>query len=509
MAYQEQHSLKRWGIFAIVAIVLSTLLWLGLSLTHHHNIFTDASLQADTTMSVGLRTSPDSLDIRSTEGTPVEQALLTNVYETLVTRDTKNELHPGLAKSWDISKDALTYTFTLRSGVRFSNGHVLDATDAVWSLQHILSEKYLGSEELGDLQSVANPDSSSLVITLKSPNPRLLRVLSTRVGIVYDSQAKVNYEKTAVGSGPFVVSDYVQGQSITLKRNTDYWGTQARTSQITLRYFSDDASMVEAMRQGDISMAIPAGTDIEKQVDNDPTLHISDGLSTDKTLIAFNSSADSIFSDQHVRQATRFAIDAAALASSQPNAAQSLGGPISQLEPGYEDLTGLFPYDPSQAQSLLSYFSASYLGTITFLVPQEYQDLGTAITQQLTTNTPFTVDMQVLDDESLQTQLHDGKYSIALITMGGVDDLNDFANANSIFHYENGNVQQQYAALNTTTTQENYEKGLREVARTISEDAPAQWLYTQKSRVLVRAKTSGYPINMVDQILPLSQLAVH
>lgn len=105
----------------------------------------------------------------------------------------------------------------------FANGHKLDSSDVVWSLQNAVNNHYVGADQLGDLKEITNPNANTVVITLAKPNPRLLRALAGRAGIVYDAESKTNYAKSAVGSGPFTVSTADQSQ-IVLQRNDSYWG---------------------------------------------------------------------------------------------------------------------------------------------------------------------------------------------------------------------------------------------------------------------------------------------
>lgn len=106
---------KRWGIFVAIAAALFASLWIAWSALDSPSFLPGINpLQRNTTVTVGLRQAPASLDIRKQSGHAVEQALLGNVYETLVQRNQDNQLEPGLASQWKVSKDALTYTLTLR-----------------------------------------------------------------------------------------------------------------------------------------------------------------------------------------------------------------------------------------------------------------------------------------------------------------------------------------------------------------------------------------------------------
>jgi hypothetical protein len=114
----------------------------------------------------------------------------------------------------------------------------------------------------------------------------------------------------------------------------------------------------------------------------------------------------------------------------------------------------------------------------------------------------------VVDDATLNDRMAKGDYTMALMTMDETGDASAFANANSVFHYENGDAQRQYADALHATNGDDYRKAMQAFARTVSQDAASDWLYTRKDRIVVKAKLEGYPTNMVDQILPLQNLAM-
>lgn len=509
MAQHQGRSPWRWAIFLAVAVSLFTLLWVAWSLADRHVPAPwGEDVRSDSTVAVGLRDAPKSLDIRTERDRPVDQALLDNVYETLVGVDGRNRLHASLASSWKTSSDGLTYTFTMRRAITFSNGDALDASDAVWSLQQAIPQHRPGVETLGKLTNVANPDAHTLVLTLGEPNPRLLRALSGPIGIVFDRDATINYTSQAMGSGPFVVAAYTPGSSITLRRNPKYAGPDPASSQVTLRYFATDDAVAAALHKGEIQMGLPDTIDLERLRGNDSSLSIAQDNGTRTVLIGFNADPSSIFSDQRVRQATRHLIDVPAAINGRHDVATRLGGPIGPLEPGYEDLTGLFPHDSAEARSMLSYFSTQYLGTVVFLVPQEYRDLGETLTQQLEQDGAFRVDMQVVDNATMATRLTDGNYTIALTTLEGDESAGTFANADSVFRYTNGTAQRQYRDALASTNDKDYQSHLREFARTVSQDAAADWLYVSKDQALVQSRLEGYQVAMSGARLRVENLQV-
>lgn len=497
----------RWLIFFGVAAVLSVMLWLGLSLTGRKNALSPFStIIADSSVAVGIEGSaPKSLDIRTEQGTAVEQALLSNVYETLVSRSETNKLQPGIASSWQASDDGLTYTFTLHDGMTFSNGHALDSSDVVWSLQNTINNHYVGSDQLGDLKEITNPDADTVSVTLSKPNPRLLRALAGRAGVVYDQENKADYVKTAVGSGPFTVSDASKSQ-IVLQRNDSYWGGKAASSQVTLYYYGDEDSMTNAMKAGKIDMALPLSASAAAGLGKANGITAVSGISFDKVLLAFNNDGNSPFSDEQIRKMTRYSIDAQSIAKNSPDAYAALGGPISPLEDGYEDLSGLYPYNLGQGQQMRSYFGANYIAPVDILVPKQYKDIGDTVKTAIE-SLNIGANLEVLDSAAEVTErMNAGTYNIALTTMGDEGDASVFANGQSVFHFENGDAQQAYANAMAATNDDDYQARMRDYARIISEDAASDWLYTRKNFIAVSDQLQGYPKNLTDRLLPLDKV---
>ena len=469
---KRDNTWSKWGIFLGVAVALGALVVVGW--TFMQNRFQPgSSLDADVT--IGIDDMPQSLDIRSDSSAAAERLLVDNVYETLVTVDQDNKLQPGLATSWKTSDDGLTVTLTLQSGVTFSNGHTLDASDAVWSLQQNVTNKVADVDELGDLASVANPNATTVVITLAKPNPTLLRALSGRLGIVYDSESSsADYQRKAIGSGPFTVADFQPGHSLKLARSDTYHGTKAASNVVEFMQYSDADALSKALTDGSLDMAAPV----------------------------------SLLSDEQARKAFRYQIDAAGIASAQPDAAGALGGPISLLEPGYEDLTGLYPHDENQAGQMFSYFGAQYLTTVNLVVPEEYRSLAETIKQQIERQPRPTVNLEVLSDEDYAKRIKDGKWELTVMSMDGTDDAGIFADPDSMFHYDHTEAQQAYADARAATNDADYEARMKAYARLISEDAASDWLYTRKCFTVASTKVSGYPTSMINRRMPLAGLTV-
>ena len=167
---------------------------------------------SDETVRVGLVAEPASLDFTTTGGAAIPQILMDNIYETLVRID-EGEIVPGLADSWEVSEDRLTYTFTLEEGVTFSDGSEFTAEDAAFSLDRVSSDAWTISlkSQLDVVESVEAVDDTTLEVTLSRPSNAFLYALTTRVGAMFDTEAVDNRTGSAITQTTLALQHYREG----------------------------------------------------------------------------------------------------------------------------------------------------------------------------------------------------------------------------------------------------------------------------------------------------------
>ncbi|HEX6257567.1 MAG TPA: ABC transporter substrate-binding protein [Euzebyales bacterium] len=183
------------------------------------------------------------------------------------------EIGPGVAEEWEISDDGLTYTFTLREGVTFQDGSDLTSEDVKWSLERAVNINHPESAAflLGGVESIETPDDYTVVITLSEPNATFLSRLNYTVATILPSDGDaytapdqaleepsageaeeyIN-DETIVGSGPYELTDYRPGESMTLEAFDDYWGDPPAIDTVQVQFFEDTAQMRNAMAAGEI-----------------------------------------------------------------------------------------------------------------------------------------------------------------------------------------------------------------------------------------------------------------
>ena len=455
---------------------------------------------------IRARQAPVSLDIRTEPGRSTDQALLGNVYQTLTKPDAQGRPTPGLAQKWEVSANGLLYTFHLRKDARFTDGRRLTSEDALWSLHQIVDHHYQGYRDLDALARVTNPDEATLVIGLKSPNARLLTALSGRAGIVYDRQARVNYSTQSAGSGPYQVADWQPGASLTLTANQSYRGPdKAAIGKVIFSYTGSPQQTVKDLDQGRLDAVVDMDPATAKQAGKAPTVTPS----TDNVVLAFNNKASSALSDQHVREAVRYALDREALAKLEGGAAKALGGPLNQLSPGYDPGLQAFPFDQAQAIHRSSYYNPSYFhGGLRLIYPREFgSQVGELIRTQLkAVGLPSQVSM--VDQSTFRDQVLSRRdYDMTLLVMDN-DEIDRFADPDSVMLFDNVDIQNSWKQVTACTDQKAYAEQLRAFARQVSDLSASDWLYQRTPLVLKAPRLQGMPSSLVDRYLPLWNLRI-
>jgi peptide/nickel transport system substrate-binding protein len=505
---KPDHSQRRPWVWIAIAVVAVVAIVAAILAFNNRPGTTAPAASAKDSITIGLKLAPTNLDIRNQSGSALDQILIGNVYEGLVARDAKNQVVPALAKSWDVSQDGKSYTFHLNTGMSFSNGDKLDASDVAWSINELIAKQYHDSESLRNFQSVRAVDAKTVEITLSAPYSSLLWTLTGRPGLVFDKNAQYDAKTTAVGSGPYTVQRFVTNNSIALKANPKYWGpNKAKIENIYIRYFADDNAAVNALKSGDVQVLAPISDNLAAPFRKDTgkyTVQAGDG--TDKFVLAFNSKGAKT-SDRRVRQAIRYAIDHQAIIASRGGADKPLGGPIPSLDPGYEDLTGLYPHDVAKAKSLLA--QAGYGPSKPLQLSLTYANVyGTELGDQLRSQLKAVgIDLKVNVVEFstwLQDVYTNKNYDLSLVDHNESHDFYQWATPDYYYNYDSKDVQALYAKSLAATSDKERDGYLAQAARQVSQDAPADWLFNYRVTTAWAKGVEGFPVNLNQTLLPLA-----
>ncbi|MET3450232.1 ABC transporter substrate-binding protein [Curtobacterium sp. 1544] len=492
----------RAALAATAVAVASALVLTGCSGSSNEDGGTDATVR------VGLVLEPTSLDIRTQAGAALDQVLIDNVYQGLVGRTADGDVRDVLASKHEVSSDGLTYTFTLRDGTTFQDGKDVTAADVVWSLQQVKSnESYVDSAQLANVTSITSPSSGVVELKLAKPDSDLLWNLTGRAGLVLEKAAGNDLSDSANGTGPYEVSSWKQGDSLTFKRNADYWGTKAKVAKVVFRYITQPSTAVNAMANGDLDVQTAVDGTLKSQLENSSDITLHTGKTTDKYTLAFND-AKAPFTDKKVRQAIRQAIDSKAIIKAIGGTGVEQGGPIPELDPGYQDLTDIDAYDPANAKKLLSEAGATNL-KLTLTYANVYSaTIGDVLKSQLA-DVGITLTVKRVDFATWLSQVFEKKdFDLSMVNHVESRDFGNWANPDYYFGYDNAEVQSLYADSVAATNESDKVADLQKAAKLVSEDAAGEWLYTATSITAVRKGVTGFPYDGTNSRLDLSKLAV-
>ena len=285
------------------------------------------------------------------------------LYETLV-NITADGYEGCLAESWDISDDGKTYTFHIRDGVKFSDGEVCDANAIKANFDAIIENKdrHTWLEMMNLLVGVSAPDDKTFVIELSEPYYPLLTELGVTRPFAMISPKAMKDGSTKdgvnayIGTGPYVLTDFVTDEYAVFEANENYWGEQPKIKKITVKVIPDNQTRILALEKGEIDMIfgknmIDADA-INQYTGNDKfTVSLSDPTSTRQ--IVLNTTKE-VLADKEVRQALQHATNKQAISDGIFYGLEQPADTLFAKTVPYCDIDlEPYAYDVEQAQSML------------------------------------------------------------------------------------------------------------------------------------------------------------
>ncbi|MGP9783096.1 ABC transporter substrate-binding protein [Glutamicibacter sp. AOP12-B1-11] len=465
----------------------------------------------NTSVTVALTGEPVNLDFTTTAGAAIPQALMSNVYEGLVEIDQAGKIQPLLAESWELSNGNKTYTFKLREGATFSNGEAFTAEDVKFSIERVQSDAWVSSlkKKMDIVDSVEVNSDTEVAITLKQPSNAWLFDMGTLVGAIFDPSGVDDLAGTAIGTGPYEIDAWNRGQSIEFATREDYWGEAPTVENVSLRYFADAVATTNALQSGDVDVVYNMQSpELLSSFESDGKYQVLDGTSNGEIVLSMNNNM-APFDDLRVRQAVMHAIDRQAVVDTAWNGYGTVvGGPVPTTDPYYEDLNDVYPYDPAKAESLLAEAGAQDLD-ITFTVPtRPYATAVSEIVVSQLADVGINAKIESAEfpavwlDEVFTKQ--DYQMSVVL-AVESRDVLAMFNNPDYYLGYDNSKIKD-LAAEADAADEAGYVEGMKQVVRTIVDDAAANTLFIFPNIVVAKAEVTGIPENSVTEALDLTNL---
>ncbi|WP_086025120.1 ABC transporter substrate-binding protein [Streptomyces viridochromogenes] len=185
------------------------------------------------------------------------------MYEYLTNYDPKdNHAIAGLATKWEPSPDKLTWTYTIRSNSKWSDGEQATAEDAAWTFNKMMTDSGAATANgsyVGNFRKVTAPSPTKLVIELKKPQATMtaldVPIVPKHVWEKVSDFSEFNNDKSfpVVGNGPFTLTGYKADSYVRLKANKSFWRGTPKFDELVFRYYKDQDAAVSALRKGEVS----------------------------------------------------------------------------------------------------------------------------------------------------------------------------------------------------------------------------------------------------------------
>lgn len=336
--------------------------------------FLSCALSAQT-LTLGTKLELNTLDPHFFNAFPTGSSHST-IYEALVFNDENQKLQPALATRWKIVNDT-TWEFTLRKGVKFHDGSEFSADDVIATyerLPNVPNSPNSFAQFVRGIASITRQGDDTLIIKTKTPNPKLAFELA-RVFIVPAKIAKgastadFNSSKAAIGTGPYQVTEWINGDRLVLARNDTYWGARQPWAKVTEKVIAKDPTRLAALLSGEVdAIDLPAIADLPR-LRSDKRFALTKGAAGLVHYIALDSARDvspnvtakdgkplakNPLKDARVRKALSLAINRNAIAE---RLMEGSAVPASQLlplsYPGTSQKLKADAFDLAKAQALL------------------------------------------------------------------------------------------------------------------------------------------------------------
>ena len=342
-----------------------------------------------------------------------------NVFEGLMKPTPEGDLIPAVAEKVEVSDDQLTYTFTIRDGIKFHNGEPVTGADALWSIRRCMpgGEADIQVVEAFSAIQKAEYKENTVTLTLDQPNNEFLSYLTLAVlPEDYDQQ-----DTAPVGTGPFKFVSRAAQDSIVLERFDDYWGEKAYLDKVTYKIIENADSILMSLQSGAVDLFAHLTSTQVAQLGDD--FNIEEGTMNLVQAMYLNN-AEKPFDDVRVRQALCYAVDRQQILDLAFDGYGSLIG--SSMYPAFgkyfdDSLTNYYPHDVEKAKALLAEAGYPDGFSMTITVPSNYQphiDTAQVIVEQLK-QVGVTAEIQLVEWATWLSDVYAGRQYQA--TVVGVD----------------------------------------------------------------------------------------
>ncbi len=433
--------------------------------------------------------------------------VLSQIYSPLLTTDKNAAPAANLAALPNVSSDGMTYTFTLKSGLKFSNGSALDSTDVKYTYDKIMdpASKASSRSYFANVATIDAPSPTSLVVHLKRPDASFPSGLTgVNTGIVPSDIPVDSLQTTPVGSGPYKWSSRVANESITLVRNPDFFAGTPGVAKLEFRIIPDDQSMVSALKTGSVDAALFNNPVTAKTAASNKTKTV-EAPSLQYHVLQLRV-ASPVLSNVNSRLAIQCAISRQDVINTAALGAGTVTGPITS--PEYRSDPNSQPcanQDLKKAKEYLQKAGTPNGFTLNVMTSQGLYSTAVDEAQNIQAQlgkVGIKVNVQSFDSNTYVQKWLAGDFDAAIAQNSGSSDPNTMyaryftstGTYNKVAGYSSAQLDKLFADGIATTDVSKRRSVYTDISNQLVDNAAWVWLFTPKEYIVLNSGVSGFAV---------------
>lgn len=469
-----------------------------------------AAAAAPDAVTLGMVLEPPNLDPTAGAAAAIDEVVYANLFEGLTRFGPDGAVLPALARSWEVSEDGTAYTFHLVTGATFHDGTGFDAADVKFSLERARAEDSANAQKalFAGIAAVEVIDPATVKVVLSAPDGAFPAKMAWGDAVIVAPESVATEATHPVGTGPFALADWVQGDHVTLTAYPGYWGAKPALAKATFRFIADPTAAFAAVMSGDVD-AFPnfPAPETLVQFQADPRFKVMVGTTEGETILAMNNRTPPLNNVQ-VREAIAHAInrqdiiDGAMFGYGTP-----IGTHFAPHNPDYEDLTALSAYDPEKSKALLAAAGVEGLTLRLALPPPTYARRGGEIVAAELAAVGIKTEITNLEWAQWLEQVFKGHdFDLTIVSHTEPADINIYARPDYYFGYNNPDFVSLMSELDRATDPATRTLLTRRAEETIARDYVNAWLFQLAKTGVANAKLEGLWLNAPTPANDLTQV---
>lgn len=455
------------------------------------------------TVTICLSLEPDTLDPTQAAAASIGAVVHGNILEGLAKLTENGTVVPQLADGWDISADGTRYTFRLKKNVRFHDGSEFDANAVKYSVeraQRAGMKNKLQETLFNNIVDIFVHNVHTVELVLKHPDPDTLFRLAQNPAVILHPDTADQTGQHPVGTGPFTFEQWKRGEHITLKRWPGFRDASAvRMDTVIYRYIADPDEQVRAIHSGDVDILFNIATSNVAKFLSSDRYEVLIGTSSSKGLLALNNRRQPL-DDVRVRRAITHAIDRESfIRQALDGRGHAIGSHFAPTDPGYINLTGMYPYDPERSRKLLRAAGiTSPIKLVMSLPPTPYAQTGGPVITEALANIGIHLTTRELSWPQWLDGPFRGDFDVTIINHVEPLDYPIYTRPDYYFGYDSPQFRDLVNRHRSSQSPREQHVLFQQIQRHLAEDAVNAWLVSPHISTVVRKGLKGvwmhYPI---------------